>query len=59
MDNRDRDKNLNDDDTERNWDNEPSRDQSGGMQGDKGRSSEIEEESENRNVNRGSSELEH
>jgi hypothetical protein len=59
MDNRDRDKNLNDDDTERTWDNEPSRDQSGGMQGDKGRSSEIEEESENRNVNRGSSELEH
>ena len=59
MDNRDRDKNLNDDDTERTWDNEPSRDQSGGMQGDKGRSTEIEEESENRNVNRGSSELEH
>jgi hypothetical protein len=59
MDNRDRDKNLNDDDTERTWDNEPSRDQSGGMQGDQGRSSEIEEESENRNVNRGSSELEH
>jgi hypothetical protein len=44
MDNRDRDKNLNDDDTERNWDNEPSRDQPGEMQGDKGRSSEIERE---------------
>ena len=74
MDNRDRDKNLNKDDSESSfdkgssssgsWDNEPSRSQSGDLQGDKGRSSNIERESESdlddterSSVNRG--EMEH
>jgi hypothetical protein len=66
MDNRDRDKDLNSNkpsssssDPDITWDNEPSRNKSGGMQGDKGRSSNIESEREDRDVNRGSKELEH
>jgi hypothetical protein len=58
---REKDPNL---DSESSWDNEPSRDQSGGLQGDKGRSSDIERESESdlddterSSVNRG--EMEH
>jgi hypothetical protein len=63
MDNRDREKDESSSDSS-SWDNEPSRDQSGGMQGDKGRSSGIERESgsdlddtERSSVNRG--EMEH
>jgi hypothetical protein len=51
-------------DSESSWDNEPSRSQSGDLQGDKGRSSNIERESESdlddterSSVNRG--EMEH
>ena len=51
-------------DSENSWDNEPSRSQSGDLQGDKGRSSDIERESESDledtergSVNRG--EMEH
>ena len=39
------------------WDNEPSRSQSGGMSGDKGRSGGIERESDSGSIDR--SELEH
>ena len=66
MDNRDRDKDLNSNkpsssssDPDITWDNESSRNKSGGMQGDKGRSSNIESEREDRDVSRGSKELEH
>ena len=63
MENRDREKDLNRD-SDSTWDNEPSRKQSGDLQGDKGRSSGIERESgsdlddtEPSRVNRG--EMEH
>lgn len=56
MDNRDREKDLKSDKSESgfdkgssssgSWDNEPSRSQSDGLQGDKGRSGGIERESE-------------
>ena len=56
MDNRDREKDLNSEESESSfdkgssssgsWDNEPSRSPSSGMEGDKGRSSGIERESD-------------